>query len=112
MFRRIHRSVTLALAVMAVLVAAVLPACAIEGCCAKDAETSLHAQMPCCDEVTVAASDEVHVLPAAAPVAAIKLQDAMAFVSVPAPAVHAIAAHAHQQDHDPPLFLLNAQFLI
>lgn len=103
---------TLALAALAVLVAAVLPACGIEGCCAKDAETSLHAQMPCCDEVTVAASDTVHVLPAAATVAAIELPDATAFAPAPAPAVHAVAAPAPRQDHAPPLFLLNEQFLI
>jgi hypothetical protein len=109
---RIHRSAILTFAVLAVLVASALPACVLEGCCATDAGMSLHAQMPCCEEVTVAANETVHVLPAAAAVAAVEMPDVTAFAPAPAPAVHPIAASAQPRDYDPPLFLLNEQFLI
>ncbi|HEX6098760.1 MAG TPA: hypothetical protein VF432_20765 [Thermoanaerobaculia bacterium] len=109
---RVHRGAIFTLAVMAVLVTSALPACVLESCCANDDGMSLHAQMPCCDEATVTAQDTVRVLPAAAAVAAAELPELTAFVPAPAPAVHPIAASTQPRDYDPPLFLLNEQFLI
>lgn len=109
------KSATVCLLAILVVATGVLPVCAVEGCCAKDGGTSIHAPMPCCDESTVTPREAVRILPpisaglvAAAPVAVIEVPD-----PVPArvPAAHA-SASAERFEPDPPLFLLNAQFLI
>jgi hypothetical protein len=109
------KTATVLLLAILVLAAGVLPACAAEGCCAKEDGTSVYAPMPCCDESTIAPREAVRILPvmsaglvAAAPVAVIELPDP---VPAHAPVTHAIASSAHLEP-DPPLFLLNAQFLI
>lgn len=108
---------TAAVCLLAILVLAVgvLPVCAAEGCCAREAGPSVYAPMPCCDESTVTPREAVRILPAmsaglvaAAPVAAIVVPDA---VPARVPVAQASASSAHYEP-DPPIFLLNAQFLI
>jgi hypothetical protein len=108
-----RRSVCLALAAMAVFVAAILPACGV-ACCALEQEASMHAEMPCCESPSLAPTDSN--LPAVK--AAVPLQVLAPIVaesSAPvAPHVHVRVSeplHAHAE-LSPPLFLLNAQFLI
>ncbi len=112
------KTATVLLLAILVLAAGVLPACAAEDCCAKEAGTSVYAPMPCCDESTIAPREAVRILPAmsaglvaAAPVAVFALPDTSNLVPARVPVTHVIASSAHHEP-DPPLFLLNAQFLI
>src|SRR5688572_27852821 len=122
MFSRIHRSALLTLAVIVVLVAGILPSCGDGSCCAHAGEASVHTQMPCCAESTLAARDAVRLLPATSagsvpapqtwvPVAVVVQPGTLDFIPPRVPATVATASSAHQEP-DPPLFLLNAQFLI
>jgi hypothetical protein len=133
MSSRIHRSTPrrhaprakvaiLALVAITVLVAAVLPACLDGGCCSNAGEMTVHMQMPCCSESTLAPRDAVRPLPATstgsvpspqmwAPVAVVDLPGASGFLPPRVQATLPIASTAHHEP-SPPLFLLNAQFLI
>lgn len=129
MVSRIHRSTPrglkaayLTLAVITVLVAGVLPACGDGSCCANAGEPSVHTQMPCCDESSLAPREAVRLLPATsagsvpppqtwAPVAVVEQPGALDFIPPRVQATLATASSAHHEPH-PPLFLLNAQFLI
>jgi len=53
---RRHRASFLALAVIAVVAAGVLPACLDSGCCPLTGERTVQSQMPCC-EPTIAPRD-------------------------------------------------------
>ena len=130
---RIHRSTPrsharrakaaiLAFVAMSVLAAGVLPACLDGGCCSKAGEMTVHMQMPCCTESSFAPRDAVRPLPATsagsvpspqmwAPVAVVELPGASGFIPPRVQATLAIASSAHHEP-SPPLFLLNAQFLI
>lgn len=116
MFVRVAlKTAAVCLLAILVLAAGVLPVCTAEGCCAREAGTSVYAPMPCCDESTVTPREAVRILPAmsaglaaAAPVAVIVVPDA---VPARVPVAHAGASSAHYEP-DPPIFLLNAQFLI
>ncbi|HUR81976.1 MAG TPA: hypothetical protein VM733_14525 [Thermoanaerobaculia bacterium] len=113
--RRLRASV-LALAMLAVIAAAVLPACADSLCCAKlPVKQTMHAQMPCCEPTLAPRTASVQpVTPAASapqtsvPVAAIEPPP-----QAP-PRVQALRATVEGAHHETPptLFLLNAQFLI
>lgn len=114
--RMMFRRLTLALVAIAMLTGAAVPACGDGGCCAIGEEASLHRDMPCCDEPTVSSRETVQLLPAtpaphsaAVPVAVL---DAPAHTAPPrVRPTFAVASFAHH-DPAPPLFLLNAQFLI
>ena len=103
----------LTLALIAVIAAAVIPSCADSLCCARDGDTAMQAQMPCCEpsisqrdfELQPATSARSITLPpVCAPTAVIEPQLAEVVDVLPAPAA--------QHPPSPPLFLLNAQFLI
>jgi hypothetical protein len=109
-----RRAVCLVLAALAMFVASVLPACGT-ACCAAEAEASMHATMPCCETPSVRPSDSttqavkqpVSVQIAAAPL----VVDRVAVVMQPAPPSRRETEDT-LPDTAPPLFLLNAQFLI
>ena len=76
----------------------------------KDEEASVHREMPCCEEGTLDTPDAVHVLPPVpVPVAVNELSAGTSLVP-PAPVTHVITTSSHHEE--PPLFLLNEQFLI
>lgn len=119
-----HRTMNVALAAILVLAAGVLPACVCvhRACCLSlpDAPT-VHSQMPCCDVPSVAPRDLVRVQPATfaglspspqpwASVAVVMQPDASPSSSR-VQATLATVTLAHYEP-SPPLFLLNAQFLI
>ena len=104
------------LAVIAVLVAGILPACGDGACCSHAAEPSLHRGMACCAESSIVSRDAVPVLQATSagsvtPVAVVELPDASDPVPPRVHTTHTIASSTHHQPA-PPLFLLNEQFLI
>ncbi|HEV7241556.1 MAG TPA: hypothetical protein VGQ36_20155 [Thermoanaerobaculia bacterium] len=106
------------LVVIAVLVAGVFPPCSGDACCAISAEPSVHREMPCCAESSMVSRDPdpARVVPATSagsvpPVAVVESPDTSDSIQ---PRVHTtlvLASSTHHQP-DPPLFLLNAQFLI
>lgn len=108
------RALSLLLATAMLFAGAVFPACA-PGCCKADEDASMRAQMACCDEQPsmtereVSATRNAATAPLHAPVAVVQQNAA-------APLQHAAArqlAHTRPQPQpSPPLFLLNAQFLI
>jgi hypothetical protein len=108
------RALSLLAAAAILFAAAVFPAC-VPGCCKAEAEASMRAQMPCCDdrpsmtEREVSATRTAVVAPFHAPAAIVQH-------TVAAPLQHAaaprIADAQPEPQPSPPLFLLNAQFLI
>ena len=118
--RRLRASF-LALAVIAVVAAGVLPTCADSLCCSKSpARQTVHSQMPCCEPTIAPRDARLQPVTAAgslllpqtwAPVAVVELHGASDFLSPRVQATLATASSAHSEP-DPPLFLLNAQFLI
>ena len=123
MRRRTH-ALILAIAATTALAAGALPACVAGLCCPVADAPSIHAQMPCCEsETSIAPRDAVRLLPASssagfatptsqtwAAVAVVERSGATDFPSrVAATLATDTAAH---HEHSPPLFLLNAQFLI
>ena len=111
------KSAAVTLLAIVVLAGGLVPACMGGGCCVKELEASVHNEMPCCKESAIAPSSApARAVPApapthiAAPVATIALPGAIEI----APQRIAVAAHdaAEHREPSPPLFLLNAQFLI
>lgn len=121
-FSRKIRACFLALAVIAVLTAGVLPTCGGICCPVAPDAVTLNAQMPCCAPgASFAPSDALRLQPAAfagysslpqtwVPVAVVAQPGT---VSLP-PRVQATLTTASRAHREPssPLFLLNAQFLI
>jgi len=110
------RAAILAFVAIAVLAAGVLPPCGDAGCCALEEKASLHRAMPCCDEPSVASSEPVRLLAATSALPQVALPAAVieppaAWIVPRVQATLATAASAHAEA-DPPLFLLNEQFLI
>ncbi len=108
------RAATVALLAIFVIAAGVLPSCGMKECCTKTPESTVHRQMPCCDESTIAPRQAVRVLPATSTVPLAMLpaipNQQPSGVDVPQfQTTHVIASFT---PHDPPLFLLNEQFLI
>ena len=119
--RRRLRALSLALAVTTLLAAGLLPACIPGLCCPINDAPTVHAQMPCCQgESSIASREPLRVRPATfasnAPSpqsAAVLAQHATAFTVAPARVPAKLAAgQTAQHEPSPPLFLLNAQFLI
>lgn len=117
--RRLRASF-LALAVIAVFAAGVLPTCADSLCCSRAGEQTVQAEMPCCEPTIAPREFSLQpVTPAGsallpqtwAPVAVVEPPGASP--SIP-PRVQATLATVSQAHLEPPpsLFLLNAQFLI
>ncbi|HEX6086749.1 MAG TPA: hypothetical protein VF266_19615 [Thermoanaerobaculia bacterium] len=103
----------LTLALMAVIAAAVIPSCD-SLCCARDGGTAVQAQMPCC-EPSISQGDF--------PQQPLKVEDRQSCLSVVAlpegqtglSVLHLATARQVRRAEarpTPPLFLLNAQFLI
>jgi hypothetical protein len=118
--RRRFRAIGLALATIVVLAAGILPACVPGMCCPVTDTPTVHTQMPCCQgQDSIASSDLDEVRPATFAGHSFKPQTwAVAAVSTQtaSPVAHIAATRnrgrdAHHQP-SPPLFLLNAQFLI
>jgi len=117
---RRHRASFLALAVIAVVAAGVLPACLDSGCCPLTGERTVQSQMPCC-EPTIAPRDlslrpvtsagSVLLPQTWAPVAVVEPPGASPSIPPRVQATLATASRAHQQP-PPTLFLLNAQLLL
>lgn len=120
---RIKRAVTLALAVVSVLVAGVLPTCGDGLCCSvKPAVPTAHAQMPCCAPSFAprdAARPQVATTSPAGSLISPQMWAPAALVtwsiatdsSLRVQATLATASKALLEP-TPPIFLLNAQFLI
>lgn len=124
-FRYVRATTLTVLMLAVVLSAGVLPACIPGVCCpvVSSAASAIHAQMPCCAvPSSIAPRDLSRVQPATlagstslmpqtwAPVAVVVRPGAQAIPSrVQATLVTVTDAH---HEHSPPLFLLNAQFLI
>lgn len=115
------RAIAFALVAISLLVAAVLPVCGGICCPAGDDAASMHAQMPCCAGEASVAREESPRLPKAAGVSpAPRIWVPVAIVAragatcITAPRVQAVRDHDAISRHEPspPLFLLNAQFLI
>lgn len=118
------RAFVLALAVVPALVAGALPMCAPGLCCpvAPDAP-AVHSQMPCCSvEPSFVPRDAIRLQPATsagpflspptwAPVAVVAGPGADGFLPPRVQATLTTVSTAHHEP-PPPLFLLNAQFLI
>lgn len=108
------RALSLLVATVMLIAAAVFPAC-IPGCCKANEEASMRAQMPCCDEQPsmtereVSATRNAVTAPLHAPRAIV--QHTVATPLQDAAAQHIVHAQPQPQP-SPPLFLLNAQFLI
>lgn len=120
--RRILQGCCLALAVITVLASGVLPACGGMCCPVAEDEAAVHAQMPCCAEPTFSPSDALRLLPATfaglssspqtwVPVAVVERPGTFEVSPPRVQATLTIASRAHHEP-TPPLFLLNAQFLI
>ena len=114
-FRKHLEAATVTLLAILVLAAGVLPACMGDGCCVMKSETTVHTQMPCCDESKIAPHAAVRVLPTtpaapqiALPAVAIELSSHVILPRIPTHVVASFTPH----ETDPPLFLLNEQFLI
>ncbi|HEY0371875.1 MAG TPA: hypothetical protein VGD79_07720 [Thermoanaerobaculia bacterium] len=115
-----RRFATFALALLTVLSASLLPVCAGAFCCPAVAELTMEAAMPCCAETSVTPREDVRSLPATSPSAAPAPQTWTPMIAVALPRANAFVPVriAHTEDspprHEPspPLFLLNAQFLI
>lgn len=117
--RRIRAGI-LMLSLIAVLAAALAPLCD-SFCCASSSETSIHALMPCCagesnmsrnepvrEERSTSTAARVST-PQPPPVAAV----IATLAAPPAPATRFEETRiASRHEPSPPLFLLNAQFLI
>ncbi|HYH09013.1 MAG TPA: hypothetical protein VEK11_18310 [Thermoanaerobaculia bacterium] len=110
------RLASCALALIVVLASVILPTCG-GICCPKTADASIHAQMPCCaGESSMASREASPAHPATfapratAPVAVVALPCDVP----PAPRIQRTELVADRTPHEPapPLFLLNAQFLI
>lgn len=120
--RRSIRACFLALAVIAVLTAGVLPSCGGICCPVAPDVAMVHAQMPCCAGASFAQRDALRSHPAtfagySSPSPQTWVPPAVvvqAGTSVVPPRVQATLATASRAHHEPssPLFLLNAQFLI
>ena len=120
--RRSLRACFLALAVIAVLTAGVLPSCGGICCPVATDVAAVHAQMPCCASgAQIAQRDALRAQPATftgyssspqtwAPVAVV-VQPGASVVPPRVQATLATASRAHLEPSSP-LFLLNAQFLI
>lgn len=105
----------LTLAVIAVLVAGVIPSCGDSGCCSHAEEASVQRVMPCCQEASMASRDAVRVVATASasavhPVAV--AESPIAFASVAPQRAPLPLARVASDLHEPPLFLRNAQLLI
>lgn len=117
------RAMSLALAVIAVLAAGVLPVCGGMCCPVSGTVTNIHAQMPCCAGATsFARGDSLRLPPASfaglssppqmwVPVAVVERSGA-SLQSPPRVQATLTTASAARHEPHPPLFLLNAQFLI
>ena len=104
----------LTLALIAVIAAAVIPTCADSLCCARDSETAVQAQMPCCEPSISQRNLDLQPL---------KVEDRQSCLSVAelpegqtglSVLHHAATPRGRRAEARPapPLFLLNAQFLI
>jgi hypothetical protein len=116
---RIKRAFVLALVFVSVVASGVLPTCGDELCCANE-DASMHAQMPCCETTSITPNDFVRVqsgtssagLIVHAPVQAALVATTDATMTAPRPRVQHPVASPVLLEPTPPLFLLNAQFLI
>lgn len=118
---RRFRAIFLALTTVAVFAAGALPACAGAVCCPTPTEPVAHAQMPCCEgQTSIARSSALRLQTVTFagfsfspqlcdPVALVARTGASAPAGVQA-ARATVSAALHEPS--PPLFLLNAQFLI
>lgn len=113
---RLHRAVVLTLTLILALAAVVPPACA-GGCCAREHEASVHAQMPCCDSQPSFAPHDTTVVqrtPLAGTFVAPQLVAPLA-IAILTPAISVVAGNTARDVEPappPPPFLLNAQFRI
>lgn len=114
------RAICLTLATVIVLAAGIVPACDRELCCPVTPDVPIaHAEMPCCEAgVSNAPREITRVRPAtfpgfdltphaATPAAVVAFEAPTARIELP----HDTRFIAHREP-SPPLFLLNAQFLI
>ena len=118
------RKTLLVLAAIAVFAAGVLPACVPALCCpVSTAAPSVHAEMPCCaPSATFVPRDDTRQQPATVASATSLLPQKWAPVAMVAPRSAQFSSPHVQTARDtvlrahpepsPPLFLLNAQFLI
>jgi len=114
LMNRPKRLVTAFAALM--VLAGVLPVCIPGLCCDTSDAPAMHAQMPCCaGETSMTPREPVRVQPATFAAFASNPLHAMAPVVVVQPAAISFTPDATSSSHhepSPPLFLLNAQFLI
>ena len=104
----------LTLALIAVIAAAVIPSCEGSLCCVRDGETAVQAQMPCCEPSISRTDFELQ------PLRVEDRQSSLSVVVLPEGQTglsvlhHASAPRERRTEARPapPLFLLNAQFLI
>ena len=105
---------SLTLALVAVIAAAVIPTCADSLCCLLSGETTVKAQMPCCEPSITQRGAELQPL---------KVEDRQSCLSIAEdgqaglPVLHLAVEdlpppRAVRHEPSPPLFLLNAQFRI
>ena len=129
MVSRIHRSTPralrgayLTLALLTVLTG-VLPSCADAFCCPIAGEPTVQTQMPCCSQPSLAPRDALRSLPATsagsipspqvwAPAAVVESSGAPGFAPPPRVQATLTTASVAPSEPRPPIFLLNAQFLI
>lgn len=107
------------LAALAVIASGLAPLCTALCCPPAPAELSIHASMPCCaGEDSMSRSDAMRVEHSTAAVARVHVPPPVIAVvtTVAQPAAPAFRREATRvltrHDPSPPLFLLNAQFLI
>jgi hypothetical protein len=116
------RASFLALAAITVLAAGVLPTCADGICCPLADAPTVHTQMPCCVDPSIAPRDAVRLQPATSAGSTLSpptwasgaVVEQPGATQVSPPRVQATLATVSLAHHEPspPLFLLNAQFLI
>jgi hypothetical protein len=119
-FTRRIRTGMLMLAAFALIAAGLAPLCGALCCPAAPAAISMHAAMPCCaGEASMARSEDMREQQSTTATARVDVSPpAVGVVSVIARQAnapsgrHEVTRSAAQQQPSPPLFLLNAQFLI
>jgi hypothetical protein len=110
-----RRALVFALAAIAVLVAGVLPACAIDCCMSQPAQTSIHRSMPCCGhDSSIAPRIDSRMQPVASAGPLVPPSTVVAHAVTPAvpDTTSLLASSNHAAGGSPPLFLICQQFLI
>jgi hypothetical protein len=117
---RLKRAFVLALVFVSIVAAGVLPTCGDELCCANE-EPAVHAQMPCCESTAITPRDVIRLQTVTASSTGVTVQAPPALAAVVQSAQPIATPRMHVQhpvasailvEPTPPLFLLNAQFLI